>query len=65
MKKQKSAAPALDTRVTVGSNKDARQVVLIFGDPLAPVPTFYTFDLPQARDVARMMLTHADAAEAK
>ncbi len=66
-KRTKSVAPspALDTRVTVGSNKDVRQVVLIFGDPLAHVPIYYTFELAQARDIARMMLEHADLAEAK
>lgn len=57
------ASPGL--QVTLGANVDARQVALIFGDPLAEPPQFVTFAPEQARELARAMLVYADKAEGK
>ena len=57
--------PAPEHRVSVGHNAEVQQVSLVFGDPLAPVPTYVTFSCAQARAVAKQMLRAADEAEGK
>lgn len=57
--------PVYANRVTLGSNAEAGQVVMIFGDPLAEPPNFVAFTPAQARALVAAMLIECDKAEGK
>lgn len=57
--------PVYDNQVTLGSNREARQVVMVFGDPTAEPPNFVAFAPEAARGLAEALLAECDKAEGK
>ena len=61
--RQADGPPAGPLEVSIGSNREIRQVVMFFDDPKMPNAKYVTFTAEQARGIGHAMIAEADKAD--